>query len=62
MPMPRVSMAFASHEPFLGKEVQIAEEDIDASALDEKNPPKKLNKSTLDDIEFVSEAEKVKSW
>lgn len=51
--------AFATHDPSLGKDAHIAEEDIDASSLDEKSTPKKLKKSTLDDIEFVSEADKI---
>lgn len=48
----------AAHQPPLGREVRVAEEDIDASSLDVKTPPKQLNKSPLDDIEFVSQADK----
>lgn len=44
--------------PPQNREGHIAEEDIDASSLDSKTTSKKAKKSPLDDIEFVSEADK----
>lgn len=50
-------LASSIHHPPLTED-HIAEEDIDPSTFDTKAPVKKQKPSPLDDINFVSEADK----
>lgn len=50
-------LASGMHDPNPGRDVRIAEEDIDPSSFDSKSSPKKSKASPLDDIEFISEAD-----